>query len=239
MRITHISPEYTYNKVNGTLSMKEKKSFFASKLVKFDDAVTIESQNIIYYQDPQNQQINITSEQLLGAVVYNTDSDKLNNSSLVIDKGQSIESLNNNTSWNFTINYGKILENYLFAIMKKYRTFEGVTNNITLNSDVNESMRAYIKNNLLGIYGLTKVDLYLSYNDLQSPIRTNPVDSTVPLLKYKNLFTEKAYNTNNLLSKFTSKTDIINMVDVITFNQEKPSSNYSFNYYFNLYFSKI
>jgi hypothetical protein len=239
MRITHISPEYTYNKVNGTLSMKEKKSFFASKLVKFDDIISIESQNIVYYQDSQNQQINIASEQLLGAIVYNTDTDKLNNSSLIIDKGQSIDSLNNNTSWKFTINYGKILENYLFAIMKKYRTFEGVTNNITLNSDVNEAMRNYIKSNLLSIYGLSRVDLYLSYNDLQSPIRNNPVDNTVPLLKYNNLFTEKAYSTTNLLSKFTSKTDIINMVDVITFNQEKPSSNFSFNYYFNLYFTKI
>jgi hypothetical protein len=77
------------------------------------------------------------------------------------------------------------------------------------------------------------------YNDLQSPIRNNPVDNTVPLLKYNNLFTEKAYSPNNLLSKFTSKTDITNMVDVITFNQEKPSSNFSFNYYFNLYFTKI
>ena len=123
--------------------------------------------------------------------------------------------------------------------MKKYRTFEGVTNNITLNSDVNEAMRTYIKTNLLGIYGLSKVDLYLSHNDLQSPIRNNPVDNTVLLLKYNNLFTEKAYSPNNLLSKFTSKTDITNMVDVITFNQEKPSSNFSFNYYFNLYFTKI
>jgi len=239
MRITHISPEYTYNKVNGTLSMKEKKSFFASKLVKFDETISIESQNIIYYQDPQNQQINLASEQLLGAIIYNTDSDKLSNSMLILDKGQSIDNLNNNSSWNLSINYGIILENYLFATLKKYRTFEGVTNNITLNSDINEAMRAYIKDNLLGIYELNKVDLYISYNDLQSPIRTNPVNSTAPLLKYKNFFTQKASDSGNLLTKFTSKTDIINMVDVITFNQEKSSSNFSFNYYFNLYFTKI
>lgn len=238
MRLKHISPEYTYNVVNGTLSMKEKKAFFGSKLLKFQDSLTIGNESIIYYQDAQNQQINLANEKLLTSFIYNTYDDKLNNSNLVIDNSASNRD-NNYTPWVLTINYGKILQNYLFATLKKYRTFEGVTNNNTLNSDVNNAIMTYISDNLLRLYKLSRVDLYITYNDLKSTIRVNPLDGSTPLIQYKNLFTDKIISDENLNTKYTSNTDITKLIDVIKFKQDKSSLDYSFNYYFNLYFEKV
>jgi len=239
MKITHISPEFTYNKVYGTLSMKEKKSFFASKLVKFDSSISIENQNIIYYQNINNEQLNLTAEQLLGPKIYNTNSDKLTNSSLVINKSQTNTQLSANTSWILTVNYGAILKNFLFATLKKYRTFEGVSNNITLNNDINYAINQYVVDNLVQLYQLTNIDLFITYNNLNSPIRNNTYNINIPLLQNSNLFTEKIADSNNLISTYTPKNDTIKMVNTITFNQEKPSSKFSYNYYYNLYFTKI
>lgn len=228
MKLTHISPEFNYTNVNGTLSMREKKSFLCSKLLKFDDSISIASQNIIYYQSSQNEQLNLSTEQLLSPILYNTDNDKQNNSTLSLDQSQNNNQINNNTAWILNINYGTILTNYLFATLKKYRTFEGVANNITINNDVNSAIGDYIKNNLLGIYQLDSIQLYLSYNDL-----TNGV------LRYNNIFDQKIETDSNLLKRFLTKNDTTNLLSTIKFNQEQISLEYSFNYYFNLYFSKI
>jgi hypothetical protein len=239
MKLTHISPEFLYTPVNGTLSMKEKKSFFGSKLVKFASQVSVLNENIIWYQNVNGEQLNLNAEVLLGPNIYDTNSDKLANHNLVLNNSQTNEQLNSNTSWILTINYGKILQNYLFATLKKWRTFSGVTDTITLNNDVDYAMNEYITDNLLGIYELKKVDLFISYNNLSSTNRYNPSDTSVNLLQRKNLFDDKIATSTNLINKFNSTIDNIKMVDTITFTQEKSSSDWNFNYYFNLYFSKI
>lgn len=227
MRTTHISPEYTYSDVNGTLSMIEKKSFMCSKLLKFDDAIYIKNQNIIYYQSAENEQLNFNNEKLIQPLVYNTDNDKQTNSSLIIGPSQN-EKLNNNASWVLTINYGKILMNYLFATLKKYRTFEGITNNITMNNDVDSAIKNYISSNILSRYEFYKTDLYIGYNDIKNGG-----------LRFNNNWDQKVGIDSNLVTRIQTKTDSTNKTIAITFNQEKPSSDYSFNYYYNLYFTKI
>ena len=84
MKTTHISPEFIYNNVNGTLSMLEKKSFFGSKMIKISDYINIDSSNLIYYQNSNNEQLNLNIESTLTPIIYDTVSDKLNNSSLNI-----------------------------------------------------------------------------------------------------------------------------------------------------------
>ena len=76
MKLTHISPEFNYNNVQGTLSMSEKKSFFSSKLIKFDSNIEIKNESIVYYQNNNNEQINLNNELLLGPVIYDTSNDK-------------------------------------------------------------------------------------------------------------------------------------------------------------------
>lgn len=226
MRLTHISPEYQYTRANGTLSMVEKKSFFSSKLIKFDDSIYIKNQNIIYYENSNNEQLNLDIEKLSPALIYNADIDKETNSSLIINPAQT--QLGGNTSWILNINYGKIMYNYLFAKLKSYRTFEGVTNGITYNNNVDAAIRDYIQNNLASRYEFFKVDLYLTYNDL-----------TEGGLQYQNNWDKKIQLDNNGTNKFQTKTDTTNMKIDVIFNQSKNSTDYSFNYYYNLFFRKI
>lgn len=221
MRTTHISPEFIYTNVNGTLSMIEKKSFMCSKLIKFDDAVYIKNQNIIYYQSLENEQLNFNNEKLLSPIIYNTDDDKQINSSLIKES-------QNSNSWILTINYGKILINYLFSTLKKYRTFEGVSNNMTIGNDVNSAIKDYIKSNLLSRYEFYKADLYIGYNDLKNGG-----------LQFQNNWDQKVEIDSNFVNKIDTKTNTIEQKIEIIFNQEKISSDYSFNYYYNLYFKKI
>jgi len=229
MRITHISPEFQYTRVNGTLSMAEKKSFFGSKLINFDDALYIQNQNIIYYENASNEQINLNLEKLTPAIIYNADNDKQANSSLVINPAQSQSQIINNTSWILSINYGAVMYNYLFAKLKSYRTFEGVTNAMTYNNSVDAAIKDYIKTNLVSRYEFFKVELYLSYNDL----------ATQGGLRYQNNWDPTIQLEKNYTNQFQTKTDSTNMKIDVVFNQSKNSLDNSFNYYYNLYFRKI
>ena len=119
------------------------------------------------------------------------------------------------------------LFNYLFANLKKYRTFEGVANNITLYNDVNSSIKEYINRNLIYLYDMTKIEVFLKYNDLN-----------VSGYRFNNLYDANIESNNNLTNKYNITTDAITRKTIINFNQEKISSNFSFNYYYNLYFNK-
>jgi len=231
MRLTHISPEFIYKKVYGTYAMKEKKSFFSSKLIKFDSNISILNENLVYYESANHEQTNLNAEVLLGPVIYDTTNDKYINSSLELNKSQTDTQLNTNTSWMLTINYGTILQNYLFATLKKWRTFEGVANNTTLNNDIDYAINEYIKDNLLALYDLSKIELFISYNNI---LTNNP-----PLLVRNNTFDVNVANNSNQLTKFNSNINKDTLADVITFSQEKTSKEYNFNYYYNLYFTKI
>lgn len=228
MRATHISPEFTYTNINGTLTMMEKKSFFGSKLMKFDDNINIESQNLLYYQTAQNEQLSFTNEKLLTPIVYNTDDDKEKNSFLITKPAQTNSEFKNNTSWILSINYKTILANYLFATLKKYRTFEGVTNNITINNDIDSAIKEYINVNLLSRYQFSKVELFIGYNDL-----------TNGGLRLQNNWDQKVKISSNLFNKIETETNSISGTINATFIQDKNSSDFSFNYYYNLYFIKI
>ena len=225
MKTTHISPEYKYNNVYGTLSMLEKKSFLSSKLMVYENNINILNENIIYYQNNNNEQLNLNAEKVLPQILYNTVDDKKNNS--ILTQNNLNNDLYNNTKWILTIDVNTILFNYLFANLKKYRTFEGVANNITLYNDVNSAMKEYINRNLIYLYDMTKIEVFLKYNDLN-----------VSGYRFNNFYDANIESNNNLTNKYNITTDAITRKTIINFNQEKISSNFSFNYYYNLYFNK-
>ncbi len=226
MRTHNISPEFTYNSVNGTLSMLEKKSFYGSKVIKIENNLNIDGTNIIYYQTSTNEQLNINIESILDPIIYDVVKDKLSNSILLIDDSQTMEQKNNTTKWILKINTTTLLSNYLFATLKKYRTFEGVQNNTVISNDVNSAIREYIKNNLLSRYQLDKVDLFISYNDLSKSG-----------LRFQNTWDQKTELSTNLIKTFSKNIDS-ELLEII-FSQTKPGNSYSFNYYYNIYYTKI
>ncbi len=227
MRTTHISPEFIYQEANGTLSMLEKKSFLGSKLIKFADSISILNQNIIYYENTDNEQLNINSEILLPPIIYNTINDK-GNYTPTLNNTQPTSQLNNNTSWILFIDLKSLVINYLFATLKSYRTFEGIQNNMTKSNSINSAIDDYIIQNLLSRYQFDHIDLFINYNNLNNNG-----------LRFQNNFDSTIENNINLTKAYTSKTDLVNLNITLTFNQTQPSTLYSFNYYYNVYFIKI
>ncbi len=225
MRTNNISPEFIYNNVNGTLSMMEKKSFFGSKAIKLANNLDINSLNLIYYQNSNSEQLNLSIESGLYPIVYDIVGNKLSNLTLIMDESQSNEQKNNNTKWILKININSILNQFLFATLKKCRTFEGIQNKMTISNNVDSAVHDYITNNLISRYQFDHVDLFISYNDL-----------TMSGLRFKNNWNSNIENNSNLVKSFskTIKEDL-----EITFTQTKSSASFSFNYYFNLYYTKI
>ena len=80
MRRTYISPEFTYNLIDGSFNMKEESSFFGSKMMDIDDEIFVGPQSIVYYQNANNEQLDFAIEKTLPEVIYSSPDDKDENS---------------------------------------------------------------------------------------------------------------------------------------------------------------
>lgn len=229
MRRTYISPEYKYNNVYGTFNMKESVNYYGSKMLEIEDFIYIDTINIVYYENVNGEQINLTSENILESHLYSSTESKGKYHTIIKDPSQSEYQLNNSTNWIIEIDLKNILLDYIFSQMKKMRTFNGIKNNMVTYKDVNTALKNYIILNTIDRYKLTKIDFYVSYNDL----RNNQI------LKHGVKFDESIYNPLNKTIKFQTETEWDNTSIKLVYNQEKPASLYNFNYYFNLFFEKI
>ena len=229
MRKSYLSPEFKYTKKFGTYNMSEQSTFFGSKMLEIEDSITIDSDNLIYYQNLNSEQIDLSTENTLTPYIYNVSTDKEKNHTIVIDESQTEFDKNNNTKWILDINLNQILANYIFAKLKEHRTFEGVKNELTNYNDVNFEMQEYISKNVLNRYKYSKLEFYIKYNDLRSQ----------NILKYKNSWNVDTLKTGKILKKIQTETAYDYSTIKVKFDQEQPSSKYTFYYYFNLFFEKI
>lgn len=232
MRRSYISPEYQNRAVYGTLNMVEESTFFGAKMLEVEDTISIDNQDIIYYQRPNGEQLDVSIETSLDSYIYSPGSnngDKFKNHTLVIDNTQPKYQLDNNTRWILTIDLKTIITNYLFATLKKYRTFEGVKNDMTMFNDVNVAVTSYIRSNVLDRYKYKSVELYIRYQDLRNQ----------NLLRYNNTWSTNIIDPTYKIIKIQTETEFDQSSIKIMFNQESPSSSYKFDYYFNILFEKI
>ena len=198
-------------------------------MLEIEDFIYLDTINLVYYENVNGEQINLTSENILEPHLYSSTESKNKYHTIIKDLSQSDYQLNNSTNWIIEIDLKNTLLDYIFSQMKKMRTFQGIKNNMVIYKDVNTSLKNYIILNTIDRYKLSKVDLYISYNDL----RNNTT------LKHQVKFDESIYDPLNKLIKFQTETEWDNSSIKVIFNQEKPSSLYNFNYYFNLFFEKI
>lgn len=229
MRRRYISPDFLSTPVFGTYNMLEESNFFAGKMLEIEDKISINTQNIIYYQRRNGDQTDLAIEQTLPPKIYSSSLDKQSSHNLVIDESQPKYQLDKDTRWILTIDLKSILTNYIFSSMKRYRTFSGIKSSMTYSEDVNIALTEYIKLNVLNRYKIKSIDLFISYKDLRKQ----------SLLRYKNSWNEKISIESNKYNKFQSETSFDGSSTKLTFNQEKESSNYSFEYFFNLNFDKV
>ena len=229
MRRTYISSEYSNTKTYGTFNMVEESNYFGSKMLEIEDSIYIENQNIIYYQRPSGEQINLSAETSIDSPVYSASSDKEKNHSLKIDESQTNYQKENSTKWIMDIKINDVLSNFLFANLKRYRTFEGMKTSLTRTNDVNTTIREYINKNVSNRYKLSKIDLYIKYKDLRSQ----------NVLRFKNTWNSTIGIDSNKFQKIQTETAFDGSNIKLLFNQEQPSTQYSFEYYFNILFEKI
>ncbi len=229
MRRSYISPEYISKKVYGSFNMVEESNFFLSKMLDIEDKIYISKQDLIYYQNSNGEQLNFAIESSIASLVYSSNEDKLSNHTLIIDESQTQYQRDRNTKWIMTINLSTILKNYLFASMKKFRSFEGLKNNMTRNGDVNVALRNYIDSNVYNRYKLSKIDLYISYKDLRDQ----------SILRYKNYWNQNVDIESNRVVKIQTETATDESTVKLFFNQEKDSSDFAFEYYYNILFEKL
>jgi len=232
MRRDYISPEFDYSRTFGTYDMTETSSLFGSKMLEIEDELDLHNQSIIYYQNLQKEQIDISVESSLPAIIYSVSDDKKSKHTLTINEAQNEFQRNGNTKYILTIRLEELLIGYIFATLKNSRTFEGIRNEMCRKNDVDVSISEYIIKNILNRYKLDKIDLYLKYNDLR--LQT--------ALRFSNKWsvdTDAISTSNYLLKKLEIDTSFDRSSAKINFNQEKSSQNYNFDYYFKLNFKKI
>lgn len=229
MRRTYISPEYKKTETYGTFNMVEESNFFGSKMLEVEDSINIESQSIIYYQKTNGEQIDLSVESSLDSIVYSSSTDKQKNHTLVLDESQSSYQKDNNTTWILNIELQTILSDFLFATLKRYRTFEGMKTEMTKNYDVDSSIKEYINQNVLNRYKFKSLDLYIQFKDLRNQ----------NVLRYKNTWNQLAYKPENKFSKYQKDLTFDGSKLKVIFNQDKSSKDYTFEYYFNILFEKV
>jgi|TARA_R110002167_G_scaffold244919_3_gene450371 hypothetical protein len=226
MRRNYISPEFVNSKIYGSFNSYEESNFFGSKMLEIEDLVDIIDQNVIYYQNSKNEQIDVDVESAQNSVIYSSFDNKKQNHTLIIDDSQSDIQRKSNTRWILDIDLKSILTEFIFANLKRERTFQSLTNDMVVSKDVNVFIRNYISNNVLDRYNLSNIELYVDYLDLKSEDN----------FQYKNTFDKRTFNK---ISRFQTETNYNSTKTRLTFNQEQTSQDWTFKYSFNLKFVKI
>lgn len=228
MRRTYISPEFINNKVYGTYNMYEESNFFSSKMLEIEDTINIANEDIIYYQKITGEQLDVVIESSQNPFLFSSANSKLDNHTLILDPSQNDFQRNNNTRWILEVDLNTIFYDYIFSTIKKYRTFEGVKKEMTIESDVSAAIRKYMENNVLNRYKFQSINLLIEYKDLRDQ----------NILRYKNVWKPTLTEANTFTKKQTETASDDSKIKVI-FNQEKSSQEYCFNYFFNLLYQKI
>lgn len=229
MRRTYISPEYSHMKVYGTFNMREESNFFSGKMLDIEDSISISTTDITYYQNKKGEQLDFSIESSSTPVFYSPVQDKKNNHKLVLDETQTEFQKTTNTKWVLTIDLKSTLINFLFATMKKYRSFESIRNDMTQENDVNVALKKYIEFNVYDRYKLESFDFFLNYKELRNQT----------LYRYKNNWSHDVANSKYKFTKIQTETAIDGSEIRLYFTQEKPSAMWVYDYFFNLNFVKV
>lgn len=228
MRRSYISPEYNSSAVYGTFNMLEESNFFSAKMLEIDQNIIIDNIDIIWYQNKNKEQLDLSVESTSLPYLYSPSEDKLNNLSLNMNNGVNSTGLQSrNTRWLFEINLKSILTNYLYATIKKFRTFEGVKNKYTLYNDVDIAILNYIKKNITNRYRFKNIDLYLAYRSISEENQ----------LKYKNNWNINL-SEDSLIDNYQININDDESILKVIFLQMN-SSEYIFDYYYNIQFERI
>ena len=223
MRRNYITPDFNQSYINGTMNMKEVSSFFCSKIISLPNTINIVSSDILYKENKNGEQLDNST---LDNKIFSVDNNKKKYSSIILDPAQSGLHKIINCNYIITINYKSILDDYIFYTLKQKNTFYGISNDMTINNNVDNSIYTYINDNINRFFKFNNITLYIKYNEIINSNKFQHSTTFNPLI-----------NTSiNIVNKYNLK--IKNNMIVINFIQSLPSNKYNFDYYFDLNFNR-
>ena len=228
MKKRGISPEYKQVPVPGSFNMKEQKSFMGSKMMSVEDTIILGNRDVVYYQQPNGEQIDLVQESNISPKLYSISQDKFSNHSFGFDPNQSDDERNNKTNWMLELNMKNVLSNYIYSQIKSARTFEYIRNKDTSSKSVNESIYDYIDINIINRYQYDTIDFFIKYVPLnETEVSRFEVKYDPSIESEENKFTNIriTYSDDNSMAR-------------IFFNQQKSSVDYTIKYYFNIKFTR-
>lgn len=224
MRRQGISPEYTYIDTAGTFNMIEQKSFMGSKLMSIENPIAITDQDIVYYQQLSGEQLNLNQEINISKIIFSSLAEKERNHQINLDATQTETDRNGRTKWVININLIEILRNYMFTRIKERRSFSGILSEETSFKSIDDSIRQYLNNNIIGLYDIKNIDLFVEYLPLSEEARK----------RYEVKYDRNIRLDNNKSNKFSLSFSKDRSYVQVFFTQEKNSKDFTFNYYFDL-----
>ena len=118
-----MSPEYSNTQIYGTFNMVEESNFFGAKMLEVEDSIYVSNQNIIYYQRPTGEQIDLAIESSLPTQVYSASDNMKSHQKLTLDDAQLDYQKESNTKWILNIDLRDILSDYLLFVNSFFQHF--------------------------------------------------------------------------------------------------------------------
>jgi len=238
MKSDLIISRYKTEKIIGTKSSYDARTFFGSKMIDIEDSVLIDDSLIQY------SEVFDTNDKRNNGYQYYNDLDNIEKIYLVslydvkdtyhtITLGsQSNIDLRLNTNWTILVNWKDILIQYIYIKLKEARTFKTIKFENVLSENINLYIKKYIQNNLTSRYGFNNIDFYIKYFDLDSGDQ-----DTNPNLLLNPIFDASIKSEENRIKNVNTTVypDILN----IQYKQTESSQFKKFHYYFDLNIVKV
>lgn len=238
MKSDLIISRYKTEKIIGTKSSYDARTFFGSKMIEIEDSILIDNREIQYSEVFDN------NDKRNNGYQYFEDIDNIEKIYLVslfdvkdnyhtINLGsQSNIDLRLNTNWTILVNWKDILVEYIYLKLKEARTFKTIRFDNVLSENINLYIKRYIRNNLTSRYGFESLDFYVKYFELDSGDQ-----DTDPNLLLNPVFDDTIQSEENRIKNVNATVfpEILN----IQYKQTQSSQFTKFHYYFDLNIVKV
>jgi len=233
MKSDLIISRYKTEKIIGTKSSFDSRTFFGSKMIDIEDEIII-NDSLIQYSEVFD-----TDDKRNNGYQYYDDIDNVEKIYLVslFDVkdtyhtttlgSQSGVDLRLNTNWTILINWKDVLIEYIYLKLKEARTFKTIKFENVLSENINLYIKKYIENNLTSRYNFNNIDFYIKYFDLDSGDEDKD-----PNLLLNPVFDASIKSDENQVKN--ANTTLFPTIINVQYKQTESSQYKKFHYYFDL-----
>ena len=238
MKSDLIISRYKTDKIIGTKSSFDSRTFFGSKMIDIEDSIIVDD-SLIQYSEVYD-----TTDKRNNGYQYYNDIDNVEKIYLVslFDVkntyhttslgSQSGVDLRLNTNWTILVNWKDVLIEYIYLKLKEARTFKTIKFNNVLSENINLYIRKYIENNLTSRYGFNSINFYIKYFDLD-----DGDEDKDPNLSFNPIFDASIKSDENQVKNVN--TTLFSEILNIQYKQTESSQFKKFHYYFDLIIDKV